>query len=117
MEIRWECGAMVKRAGQMNSEYAMGYAYSSVINSGVPQAKVVPDACIGGSRAFWLFKRVFDILLSMAMIPFVFVTAIFVLVMNIRGNPGPLFFVQDRMGLDGNVIRVIKFRTCCHPGP
>lgn len=102
---------MANRVSQMIAEYSMGYGLYSVINSRSSQAKSVPGACIGGSRAFWLFKRIFDILLSLAMIPFVFAITFFVLIMNIRGNPGPLFYVQDRMGLDGTVIRVIKFRT------
>lgn len=102
---------MINRAEQIVSDYSMGCIYTSVMDNRGSQAECGDVACIGGSRAFWLFKRLFDILLSIAMIPFVFVTAIFVLVMNIRGNPGPLFYVQDRMGLDGTVIRVIKFRT------
>ena len=64
------------------------------------------------SRAlYFASKRVFDLVVSCASLP-VFVglcTAIYML--NIFGNPGPLFFTQVRMGKDQRKFVMLKFRT------
>jgi putative colanic acid biosynthesis UDP-glucose lipid carrier transferase len=56
-------------------------------------------------------KRVFDLLLTVPALlflsPLLFAIAILVAITS----PGPIFFLQDRYGLDGRRFRVIKFRT------
>lgn len=57
-------------------------------------------------------KRVFDIVFSSAVLLFLFpfiwaLVAIFIK----RQSPGPIFFKQERTGVDGKVFKCIKFRT------
>jgi len=57
-------------------------------------------------------KRAFDIVLALAIIPAVLLP-LMVLVWCIHRihAPGPLFFLQNRLGENGKVFKVIKFRT------
>lgn len=59
-----------------------------------------------------IIKRTFDILFSLLILvcvfPWVF---IWVAIMIWRQSPGPVFFVQERTGLDGKVFKCIKFRS------
>lgn len=58
-----------------------------------------------------LFKRAFDILVSLAgilvFLPFGIIIA---LVIKLT-SPGPVFYRQKRVGFDGRVFKMIKFRT------
>lgn len=62
-------------------------------------------------------KRVFDIAvlipLCLIFLPFFVVIAIIIKI----DSKGPVFFVQNRRGLDFKVIKVIKFRTLKHNIP
>jgi len=65
----------------------------------------------GGSKFFWVSKRLFDVTLSLAALPFLALFAAGVWLINPFLNRGPLFFVQTRMGQHGKPFRIIKFRT------
>ena len=67
-----------------------------------------------GNKLFWINKRIFDILVSLMLFPFFFITAITLLVLNRFFNPGELFFIQERMGRDCEVFFAIKFRSMLH---
>ena len=58
-----------------------------------------------------IIKRLFDVSASMvimtAFLPFMLVLAILVKI----SSAGPVFFIQDRMGLHEKIFRLIKFRT------
>lgn len=57
-------------------------------------------------------KRMFDILFSGAVLVTIFpLVLIFVSIMIKLKSPGPIFFKQDRTGLDGKVFKCIKFRS------
>jgi len=63
-------------------------------------------------RGYWLiFKRMMDI--AGALVGLVFLSPLMMLVaIAIKlESPGPVFFVQERMGLDGRPFRMIKFRS------
>ena len=60
---------------------------------------------------FLMAKRVFDIVVSVALLPVVAGVAILLIMLNPFRNAGPLFFVQERMGRDCKPFRAIKFRT------
>lgn len=59
-----------------------------------------------------LFKKSFDILFSTLLIVFIF-SWLFPLVSLVIKftSKGPVFFVQERIGLNGSVFKCIKFRT------
>jgi len=56
-------------------------------------------------------KRVLDVIFSLIfmiiMLPFWFIIAAFIKITS----PGPIFFVQDRVGKNGRIFRLYKFRT------
>ncbi len=60
-----------------------------------------------------LVKRVFDLIVSLVLtlvsLPLMALTAIAILIES--GGRGPVFYLQERMGLDGGVFRVMKFRS------
>lgn len=57
-------------------------------------------------------KRSFDIIFSLFILltifPWIF---LWVAIMIKRQSPGPIFFIQERTGLDGKVFKCIKFRS------
>lgn len=57
-----------------------------------------------------IFKRVFDISVSVLLLAPTVLNAI-MLLLNRFINPGPLFYVQDRMGQDCVPFRAYKFRS------
>ena len=66
------------------------------------------------NKLFWTNKRIFDIVLSLLLLPLLFIIAIILLVFNIFFNPGSLIFVQERMGKNCKLFLAIKFRTMTH---
>ncbi len=69
----------------------------------------VRDVTLRGTNR--LIKRAFDIVFSSIVLvltsPIMFITAVLIKL----ESPGPVFFVQERVGLDGKPILVIKFRS------
>ena len=63
------------------------------------------------NKLFWINKRIFDIILSLLLLPLFFTIAIFLLVFNLFYNTGELFFIQKRMGKNCEFFLAIKFRT------
>jgi lipopolysaccharide/colanic/teichoic acid biosynthesis glycosyltransferase len=58
-----------------------------------------------------LIKRIFDIVIA-CMLLIVLSPIIFLVALLVRWNLGsPVFFRQNRPGLDGNIFQMIKFRT------
>lgn len=59
------------------------------------------------------FKRLFDITISMIGLiitsPILLITAIAIKI----ESPGPIIFKQERLGLDGKVFKIYKFRSMC----
>jgi lipopolysaccharide/colanic/teichoic acid biosynthesis glycosyltransferase len=66
------------------------------------------------NKLFWTNKRIFDIVLSLLLLPLLFIIATILLVLNIFVNPGSLIFVQERMGKNCKLFLAIKFRTMTH---
>lgn len=67
-----------------------------------------------GSQWHRVLKRVVDIIMSLAIaavtLPIALVTAIAIKL----DSPGPVLYRQDRVGIDGRVLRVCKFRSMRH---
>ncbi len=58
-----------------------------------------------------VLKRVFDILISLAAL-IIFSPLYLGLALLVKvSSPGPVFYLQERMGLDGRVFRMVKFRS------
>ena len=66
------------------------------------------------NKLFWANKRVFDIFVSLFLLPLLFIIGVTLFVLNKFFNPGELFFIQERMGKDCKVFFVVKFRTMTH---
>jgi len=64
-----------------------------------------------GNKLFWINKRIFDIILSLLLLPLFFTIGIILLVLNLFFNQGKLFFIQKRMGKNCEFFFAIKFRT------
>lgn len=67
------------------------------------------------------FKRSTDIILSLMLITFTAPLIIAVSILIKLDSPGPIFYQQDRVGREGKVFRILKFRTMRtdaeHDGP
>jgi len=58
-----------------------------------------------------MIKRLFDIIFSFVGIVFLFPVFIIVSILIKIDSSGPVFFVQERVGLNGNLFKIIKFRS------
>jgi len=70
------------------------------------------------NKKFWLLvKEVFDKIVSfislVVLLPLFLVVAILIKL----DSPGPVFFLQDRVGKDGKIFKVLKFRTMTSDAP
>ena len=63
------------------------------------------------SGSYLFQKRVFDVVCSSVFLLFTLPVTILIALAIKLSSHGPIFFVQDRVGLNGHVFRMIKFRT------
>lgn len=63
------------------------------------------------SALFRISKRMFDLILSVLLLPLMLLIALLLLLANPIFNNGSVFFVQTRMGLNCKPFRMFKFRT------
>jgi lipopolysaccharide/colanic/teichoic acid biosynthesis glycosyltransferase len=63
------------------------------------------------NKLFWISKRLFDLIISLLLLPLLFFISIFLLFLNPFYNIGRLFFIQERMGKNCEAFLAIKFRT------
>jgi exopolysaccharide biosynthesis polyprenyl glycosylphosphotransferase len=73
--------------------------------------KYFPFSRSNQNKLYLFFQRLFDILISILgiLIGILFVPVI--LIGNLIGNRGPLFYIQERIGKNGNLFSIIKYRT------
>lgn len=62
-------------------------------------------------KLFWFAKRMFDIGMSLFLLPLLAVISLIVAVLNPFFNKGPLLFFQTRMGRGCHPFTAVKFRT------
>jgi lipopolysaccharide/colanic/teichoic acid biosynthesis glycosyltransferase len=67
-----------------------------------------------GNKLFWINKRIFDIIMSLLLLPLLLIITIILLFFNLFFNPGKLLFIQKRMGKNCEFFFAIKFRTMTH---
>lgn len=73
--------------------------------------KYFPFSRSNQNKLYLFFHRVFDVIISIVGI---IIGALFlpiIILGNIIGNRGSLFYSQDRIGKNGKVFRIIKYRT------
>lgn len=73
-----------------------------------PILTIVPPA-MGGWQL--IIKRAIDIVGSVALIALLFPILVIIPVVIKLGSPGPIFFSQERIGLNKRKFRLLKFRT------
>lgn len=61
--------------------------------------------------SYVLFKRALDIVVSLCALVLAFPLMLLIAVAIRLTSPGPILFIQDRVGLNGRVFRMYKFRT------
>lgn len=61
-----------------------------------------------------LSKRLFDVACILASLPVTLPIALIVALLVRLTSPGPILFLQERIGRDGKTFRILKFRTMCH---
>lgn len=82
-------------------------------NTGIQPEDTLSFA-FGRSRlgtSYEFVKRAFDITVSLILIPVLALIVLAVWIANRRMNPGPVFFVQQRMGVDCQPFSAYKLRT------
>jgi Undecaprenyl-phosphate glucose phosphotransferase len=58
-----------------------------------------------------ILKRAFDVLASLAILVVFSPVYLLIALLVKLSSPGPVFFVQDRVGLNGKTFKMLKFRT------
>lgn len=66
---------------------------------------------MAGSRAYVVAKRLFDLVISLAALIVLFIPLVVIALLIKADSPGPAFYSQERVGLDGSVFRIYKLRT------
>lgn len=56
-------------------------------------------------------KRIVDVTLSVPAVLFLAPLGIFIALLVKLTSPGPIFYLQDRVGKEGEIFKIIKFRT------
>ncbi|MEH6991042.1 sugar transferase [Cytobacillus firmus] len=78
----------------------------------ISSAAEIPNLVINGKRNYYLpLKRMFDIIFSLIGI---ILTAPIIIIFSVLikiETPGPVFFLQERVGLNGKYFKVIKLRS------
>ena len=75
---------------------------------GIPFIHLRDSPLHGWSR---IVKRSFDIVFSAAVLALLWPVMLAIALGVKLSSPGPIFYPQDRMGLDGQRFRMLKFRT------
>jgi len=63
------------------------------------------------SNSYFKVKRFFDIVISLAVMPFLVLPLLFIAILIRMDSPGPILFRQERIGFRGRPFQVVKFRT------
>lgn len=66
---------------------------------------------ISAGKIFWMYKRLFDIIISLVLLPVLLILFLVISILNFFLNPGSTFYYQKRMGLDCKDFTAIKFRS------
>ena len=73
--------------------------------------KYFPFSRSNQNKLYLFFHRVFDVLFSLIGVLTGIIFLPIILLGNAIANRGPLFYTQDRIGKNGKIFKIIKFRT------
>tara|TARA_R110002012_G_scaffold319389_2_gene539650 strand:+ start:35600 stop:36991 length:1392 start_codon:yes stop_codon:yes gene_type:complete len=73
--------------------------------------KYFPFSRSNHNKLYLFFQRSFDLVFSIVGVLFGFSVLPFIVFGNLFGNRGPLFYFQERVGKNGALFQIIKFRT------
>jgi exopolysaccharide biosynthesis polyprenyl glycosylphosphotransferase len=73
--------------------------------------KYFPFSRSNENKLYIFFQRAFDIIISIIGLVFGVMLLPFILIGNIIGNKGPLFYSQERIGKNSKPFRILKLRT------
>lgn len=79
------------------------------MSSNVDYAEIVANK----RKTYWFCKRFFDVVLSFFALIVLAIISIPVAIAIKLEDGGPIFFAQDRTGLNGKVFKMYKFRSMC----
>jgi lipopolysaccharide/colanic/teichoic acid biosynthesis glycosyltransferase len=65
-------------------------------------------------RLYRIAKRIMDVTLCLVALPFLIPLMAFCALAIWLDSPGPIFFIQERVGKDGRLFQMYKFRTMQH---
>lgn len=63
---------------------------------------------------YYSIKRILEVTICLLVIPIVLPLALLIAIVIRLNSAGPVLFVQDRVGKNGKVFKIIKFRTMYH---
>ncbi|WP_457616870.1 exopolysaccharide biosynthesis polyprenyl glycosylphosphotransferase [Lutibacter sp.] len=109
---------------QLIKLFEKGYTITSAVNFKESLQNRVPESCLDNdffsyigfsksqhNRLYLFAHRAADILVSIIGILFLVLIIPFVVIGNLIGNRGNLFYLQKRVGKKGKVFYIIKFRS------
>lgn len=101
------------RISRMHSQFlnSSDWRYEDVDVAQLFAAKFTSRYPVKGSRSFWTGKRIFDVVMSILLLPLLVVVALGLTILNPFWNRGKLFHVQTRMGKNCQPFTAIKFRS------
>lgn len=73
--------------------------------------KYFPFSRSNQNKLYQLYSRVFDIVFSLIGIILTIFFIPFIFLINLIANKGNLFYTQERVGKNGEIFRIVKFRT------
>lgn len=103
-----ETGVPVKEYTQVYEELTQRVPVQYV---GKDFYKYFPFSRSNQNKMYLFFHRLFDILISIIGLIFTVIFLPLVLLGNLIANRGALFYVQERIGKNGNLFKIIKYRT------
>ena len=71
---------------------------------------LLPDSPIV-DESYQPLKRLFDLILCLLALPIVMPLGIIIAIAIRLDSPGPILFLQERVGKDGRLFKIVKFRT------
>ena len=102
------------RAERAEPEHGGAWAGSEITTRDRAALHVVPATVSRWTRS--RAKRVFDVVLVLAMLPVVAPLCIVIAIAIRAGSTGPALFRQKRAGTGGTLFSIVKFRTMVHGG-